>query len=178
MPTNRKYIRRPQRLPLSATQEMELWLGPGRDGTAFASDEHRREAWFRYRDRLMQRWAKGGRRSLGWWWYEASERGLPPRHPALHERSILYEFSDVLSAEERAELEAEWRKEFDRTWDTNFSFYADGKYYTGDVARELAWIAIDLPMVLHDKFMAERKRRGRTIRELEEESSTGQQQSR
>jgi hypothetical protein len=37
---------------------------------------------------------------------------------------------------------------------------------------------MDLPMVLHDKFMAERKRRGRTIRELEEESSTGQQQSR
>jgi len=176
MPPNRDYIRRPQRLPLSATQEMELWLGPGRDGTAFASDEHRREAWFRYRDRLMQRWAKGGRRPLGWWWYEASERGLPPRHPALHERSILYEFSDVLSAEERAELEAEWRKEFDRTWDTNFSFYADGKYYTGDVARELAWIAMDLPMVLHDKFMAERKRRGRVVRQLEEESSTGQQQ--
>jgi hypothetical protein len=75
-------------------------------------------------------------------------------------------------------LEAEWRKEFDRTWDTNFSFYADGKYYIGDIARELAWIAMDLPMVLHDKFMAERKRRGRTIRELEEESSTGQQQSR
>jgi hypothetical protein len=44
------------------------------------------------------------------------------------------------------------------------------RIFSGDVARELAWIAMDLPVVLHDRWMAERQRRVRTVGELQEES--------
>jgi hypothetical protein len=60
-----------------------------------------------------------------------------------------------LSEAERTELEQRWRKEFERTWSPNFSFYADGKIYTGDVAPELHWLWADLPPELHDRWMAE-----------------------
>jgi len=151
---------------------MELWLGVCHYGTTFASDAHRRATWFRYRDRLMRRFAKDGKRPMGWWLYEATEWGLPPRHPGTdHERSILYEFSNVLGADERAELEAWWRKEFERSWAPNFSFYADEKIYSGDDARWQHWLFVDLPPPLLDQLMAERQRRGRVVCELQEESS-------
>src|SRR6516162_164557 len=109
---------------------------------------------------------------LGFIWRisdEAAERGLPPRHPGTaHERSILYEFSDALGAEERAELEREWREEFDRSWAPGFSVCKEGRIFTGQIARELHWIWADLPLVFHDQWMAERQRRGWTIRELED----------
>jgi len=170
MPTTRQYLRRPHRAALTHSQQMELWLGPSHHGSAFASDEHRRAAWFRHRDRLMQRWGKDGRRPLGWWEYEAPEKGLRFPGSKVHERSILYEFSDVLSAAERTELEAYWRKEFERSWAPNFSFYADGKIYSGDAARWQHWLFVDLPPPLLDQLMAERERRGRVVRELQEES--------
>jgi hypothetical protein len=149
---------------------MELWLGPSHHGTSFESDEHRRTTWFRYRDRLMQRWGKPGRRPMGWWLYESPFRSH--RHPGPeHERSILYEFTDALSADERAELEAWWRREFDRSWDEHF-FYCAGpdKIFTGDIAREYHWLWADIPPELVDRWMAERERRGRVIHKLQEES--------
>ena len=86
---------------------------PSHNGSSFKSEEHRRATWFRYRDKLMQQWARHGRRPLGWWCYEAPEKGL--RYPGYeHERSILYE-AGLLTEGERTELEAWWRKEFDRT---------------------------------------------------------------
>jgi hypothetical protein len=109
-----------------------------------------------------------GKRSMGWWLYESPFRSR--RHPGTdHERSILYEFSDVLSADERAELEAEWRKEFDRSWEEHF-FYCAGpdKIFSGDDARWQHWLFVDLPPPLLDKWMAERQRRSRVVRKLEE----------
>jgi hypothetical protein len=132
--------------------------------------------WFRHRDRLMQRWGKSGRRPMGWWLYESPFRSH--RHPGPdHERSILWEFTDALSVDERAKLEQWWREQFERSWRPNFSFYADGKHYSGDIARELSWVFVDLPPPLLDKFMAERERRGRVIHKLEEESSPVQQET-
>jgi len=168
MPTTRQYIRRPVRATMNARQEMELWLGVCHYGTTFASDEHRRATWFRYRDRLMQRWAKSGRRPMGWWLYESP---FPShRHPGIaHERSILYEFSDALSAVERGELEAEWRREFDCSWDEHF-FFCPGpdKIYSGDDARWQYWLFVDLPPVLLDKWLAEREQRGQVVCELQD----------
>ena len=161
---------------MSLTQEMELWLGPGDSGSSFESDEHRRTTWFRFRDKLMRQWGQGGRRPCGWWWYEAAEKGLPSRHPGTdHERSILYEFSDALSAEERAELETEWKREFDRSWGEHF-FYCAGpdKIYSGDDARWQHWLFVDLPPPLLDKLMVERQRRGEVVCELQEESQHGE----
>jgi hypothetical protein len=154
---------------------MELWLGPGRDGSSFQSDEHRRAMWLRHRERVMGLWAKGGKRPDAWWRYEASAHGLPPRHPGTaHERSILYEFSNALGEEERAELEAWWRKEFDRTWEPGFVVTHEGELVTGQGARELHWIWADLPLVLHDRWIEERKRHGRTIRKLKKASAPEQ----
>jgi hypothetical protein len=84
---------------------LELWLGPGPSGSSFESDEHRRVAWFRHRDKLMRLWGKDGRRPLGWWWYEAPAKGLRFTGSKTHERSILWETPGVLSEDERAQLE-------------------------------------------------------------------------
>jgi len=152
--------------------EMELWLGPGSNGSAFRSDEERKAMWFRYRDRLMQRWGKSGRRPMGWWLYESPFRSH--RHPGPeHERSILYEFTDALSVDERAELEAHWRREFERSWRPNFCYCKEGRIFTGDIARELHWLWADIPPPYLDKLMAERERRGRVC-EVQEESQQGE----
>jgi hypothetical protein len=170
-----KYARRSQRAKLNHFQTMELWLGPRSDGSSFESDEERREAWFRNRDWVMKLWAKGGRRPQGWWYYEAPEKGLR-RYPGYeHERSVLYEFSDVLSEAERSQLEAEWRKEFDRSWDPHFFHCAGpGKIFSGDHARELHWLWADIPPALVDAWTAERQRRGEVVCELQEESQDGE----
>jgi hypothetical protein len=168
MPTTRQYLRRPHRAALNATQEMELWLGPSHHGTAFASDEHRRAAWFRHRDKLMRLWGKDGHRPQAWWWYEAPEGLWYPGHD--HERSILYT-AGVLSEEERAYLEAQWRKEFDRTWDPHFSHIAEpGKIFTGEAARERHCLWADVPPDLYEEWTAERQRCAEVIGKLEEES--------
>jgi len=156
---------------MSLSQQGELWLGPGDSGSAFESDEHRREVWFRYRDKLMQLWGKNGRRPYGWWRYEAASFGLPSRHPGDHQKSILYEFGgDALGAEERTELEREWKREFDRSWDEHF-FYCAGpdKIFSGDDARWQHWLFVDLPPPLLEKFMGERQQRGLAICELQDQ---------
>src|SRR5262249_24666677 len=169
MPTTR-YLRRSHRARLNATMEMELWLGPGSNGSAFRSDEERKAMWFRRRDRLMQRWGRSGRRPMGWWLYESPFRSH--RHPGTeHERSILYEFTDALSEDERAKLEQWWREQFERSWRPNFSFYAGGKIYSDDDARWQHWLFVDLPPPLLDKFLAERQRRGQVICELLQDES-------
>src|SRR5262249_50181068 len=134
MPTT-KYLRRSHRAKLNHSQQLELWLGPRSTGSAFGSDEERREAWFRNRDWVMKLWAKGGRRPMGWWLYEAPEKGL--RYPtSQYERSVLWETPGVLTEEERAQLEAEWRYEFDRCWDEHFFHWAGtGEIYNGHEAR-------------------------------------------
>jgi hypothetical protein len=55
-------------------------------------------------------------------------------------------------------LEAQWRQDFDRSWDAGFSCYHEGRIFTGDVARELHWLWADLPPELHDKWITERQR--------------------
>jgi hypothetical protein len=93
---------------------------------------------------------------------------LPSRHPGTeHQRNILFEFSDALSEAERTELEQEWKREFDRSWEPGFSVSHEGRIFTGQIARELHWLHVDLPPPLHAKFMAARQRRSRTILELE-----------
>jgi hypothetical protein len=151
---------------------MELWLGPGHSGSAFESDEHRRAMWFRYRDRIMRQWAKGGRRPVGWWLYEAHEKGL--RYPtSQYERSVLWE-AGVLGEEERAQLESEWKREWERCWDDPHFFHCAGpdKNFTGDEARVRHLVWADVPPALVDLWLAERERRGRVVRDLETEAAS------
>jgi hypothetical protein len=69
---------------ITSTQEQELWLGPAdHQPSAFASEEQRRELWFRHRDRLMGWWGRGGRRPQAWWQFDS-----PIPYPGYdHERS-------------------------------------------------------------------------------------------
>src|SRR5262249_48691660 len=158
MPTTRRYLRRSHRARLNHFQTMELWVGPRSDGSAFRSDEERREAWFSNRDRLMQLWAKGGRRPMGVWGYEACEMGL--RYPTYaYERSVLWE-AGVLTEQERVELEREWRREWKHCWDEQRDFFhcaGPSKIYNGDEARvrHLAWA--DVPPELVYRWLEERE---------------------
>jgi hypothetical protein len=149
---------------------MELWLGPSHNGSSFENDAHRREMWFRHRDRVMRQWAKGGRRPVGWWLYESSQFGLQ-RYPTYqYERSVLWEAAGVLSEEERAQLESEWRREWDRCWDEPHFFHCAGpdKNFTGDEARAYHLVWADVPPELVYKWLAEREQRGLVVHEQEE----------
>jgi len=136
---------------MTPTQAMELWLGPSHNGSSFESDEHRREVWFRYRDRLMQQWGRHGRRPQAWWQHESSQFGLH-RYPTFqYERSVLWETPGVLTEAERAELEEQWRREWDRVWD-------EPNFFRGDEARVHHLVWADVPPELVYKWLAERER--------------------
>jgi len=81
---------------------------------------------------------------MGWWEFETT---IP--YPGYDlERSILWR-ADVLTAEEKAELERGWRAEFDVAW---------GK---GACARREHYEWADIPLELVEQWTAERRRRGR-----------------
>jgi hypothetical protein len=91
------------------SQLQELWLGPHpTQGSVFNSRDELVQAWTTHRDRVMRQWGNHGRRPQGF--YEFEWDG--PRPAYAVERSSLWR-AGVLSEAERAELEAEWRQEFD-----------------------------------------------------------------
>jgi hypothetical protein len=91
---------------------MDFWMGEGpRDNPQpFANPAARKAAWLRHRHRLIGTLPSSpGRRPLAFWQYDA-----PMRWPGYDaERSTIYE-AGLLGDDERAALEAEWRREFDR----------------------------------------------------------------
>ena len=96
---------------LTFSEIQELWLGAHpTTGSCFSTREELVAAWEAGRSVVMRLWgSRGGRRPMGWWEFDAGDL----KHPGYHrERSYLYEHG-VLSESERAELEAEWRREFD-----------------------------------------------------------------
>jgi hypothetical protein len=118
MPTNRRPIHRHRR-GLSFFEEMSLQYGKAHHHRpGFESDEERRRAWYRHRDRLMAAWAKHGKRPEAWWDYESP---VPyPRDPD-YDAATLFE-AQLLADGERAKLIAEWRYQFDRAREPGFSF--------------------------------------------------------
>src|SRR5262249_8003731 len=88
----------------------ELWLGAHpTTGSLFRSREELVAAWAQGRAVVMRLWGSHGRRPLGWWEFEAGDL----EHPGyFRERSVLWR-AGVLSQQERSELEAEWRREYD-----------------------------------------------------------------
>jgi hypothetical protein len=167
MATNRSYIRRPHRSRLSPDQELDLWLGRGSlsDPQPFASEEARQAAWLRHREHLVGQLSSGpGRRLQAWWRYEA-----PIAWPGLdRERSTLYA-AGLLGDAEKVELEAEWRHEFDRAQEPGFSLCTGpGDWLEGAAARRAHYRYADIPRGLVKRWMAERKRQARTIRQLQD----------
>jgi hypothetical protein len=136
-----------------AAAAMELWLGAPAGGSQFVDREELEEAWTRLRDVVMSEYAKGGRRPMGWWQFDA-----PPglRYDDAHERSLLYE-ANVIVGEERRELERYWKEEFAEAF----------RRHGGDRrARYRHFRDVDLPASLRKRFSAERKRAARTIHKL------------
>jgi hypothetical protein len=166
MPTNRSYIRRPHRSRLSADQELDLWLGRGplSDPRPFASEEARHAAWLRHREHFIGQLPSGpGRRLQAWWQYEA-----PIAWPGLdRERSTLYA-AGLLGEVEKAELEAEWRREFDHGQEPGFALcLGPGDWLEGAAARRALHAWADIPRQLVKRWTAERRRQAQTIRQLE-----------
>jgi hypothetical protein len=99
----------------------------------------------------MLLFGKLGRRPLAWWEFDA-----PPglRYDDDHERSVLWR-AGVLGGDEKQELEAEWRREFERSFGR-----LDAK------ARRRHFRIADIPRELVAAWTAERKRNAKTIRKL------------
>jgi hypothetical protein len=168
--TNRSYIRRPTRQRISPDAELDLWLGPGRHESPFASEEQRREAWLRHRDRLLGVLpASPGRRPQAWWDYDS-----PIPWPGYErERSALWR-AGALTEDERVELEAAWRHHFERSHAPGFSVcMGPGKILSGDRARRAHFRHHDIPRELIKQWSAERRRNAVTIRQLQATAARG-----
>jgi hypothetical protein len=154
---------------LSATAEMELWLGPSpRLGSEFSSREEVAAAWAIHGERLLQRWGCHGRRPQGWWAFAA-----PFPYPGFDvERSTLYE-NGLLTEEEARELEGYWREEFEGTYRPEFFFCAGpGEIYRGEVARRKHFEWADVPAVLVERWTEERQQAKKLAPEAASEDST------
>jgi hypothetical protein len=157
--------RKPKRRPVDPSeitreQEMELWLGAGHRGSVFSSEDERREAWTRHRDRLMELWGQHGRRPMAWWCYEAGELDYPGYD---FERSTLFE-AGRLTEPERAELLAYWKHEFDRACVPGFFIcLGPGRFLANEEACAAHCRWADIPASLVEQWMAERRRQ--TVKE-------------
>ena len=141
-----------QRHQLTGDQEMELWLGPSRRGSAFTDRTQAQWGWQSNRDRLMQRYACGGRHPLAWWRFEAGELRYPGHD---RERSTLYA-AGLLTADARRELLAWWRQEFETAQQDGFTFcQGPGLFLRGIEARRAHFAWADVPAELVEQWSAE-----------------------
>ena len=142
----------------SAGEKMELQYGPNpTQGSLFSTREGLESAWVACRDELLER-ANPGRRPAIWWELEASGLGLEwPGY--FNERSYLYK-AGVLSAEEKAELEREWKAEFEVAQKANFLLNdGSGEILMGDCARQAHYAWADIPRELVKRWTAAARRR-------------------
>jgi hypothetical protein len=94
-----------------------------------------------------------GRRPLAWWEFDA-----PPGLKFNEERScsILWR-AGILGAEEKLDVEAEWRREFEHGFTRSYDARRRKEHFR--------WA--DIPAELIRAWTAERKRSAKTIRKLE-----------
>jgi hypothetical protein len=113
---------------------------------------------------MMRRWGSHGRRPAAY--YEFISDGPRPAYDV--ERSTLWRIG-TLGEEERDELEDEWRREFERSYDSHF-FYtaAPGEILHGVRARRAHYAWADIPQELVEAWTAERRPRRRQGAPLEE----------
>jgi hypothetical protein len=132
---------------LSPSEAMELWLGPGHNGSHFDSREALQAAWETNRDELMARWGSHGRRPAAF--YEFEFDGVRPSYAT--ERSTLWRIG-LLSEAERTEVEAEWEVAF-----------AEARGMAAQERRE-HYAHHDIPDELIEQWQGARRRRGRQQR--------------
>ena len=140
------------RMPLTPSQLQELWLGPNRNlGSQFADRAELEQAWREHRAEVMAM-SKPGQRPAAWYEFER-----PPgvRISDEHEASTLWR-AGVLGAEEKLDVEAEWRREFEHGFTRSYDAKRRREHFR--------WA--DIPRELVEAWTAERKRNAKTIREL------------
>jgi hypothetical protein len=149
---------------LTLTQIQELRLGVCGAESVFSSREELEDAWQRARERLMAPLAPGRRPQA---FYEFEFTG--PRPPYDTERSVLWRMG-LLTADEKATLEAEWKMEFERGAGPDFTLNdGSGEILGGDCARAAHYAWADIPRELVKRWeKAARRRRGRRSASSEE----------
>jgi hypothetical protein len=136
----------------SAAELMELTIGPGAMGSYFRTRDELRAGWEAAREELPQR-SQPGRRPQAWWEFDA-----PFPYPGLDfERSTLWR-AGLLSADEKHQLEVEWRAEFERAWEPGFVEYEACRMVKGARARRLYFAWADIPHELVEQWTGERRR--------------------
>jgi len=143
---------------------MSLLYGGPEDG-AFHTDAHRRAMWARHRDELMA-WKRPGARPLAWWQYDCPPEVQCQLEDFDQEEAVLWQ-NGLLSADEKAELEAKWRQGFEAAWRPGFSICTgqiEGRahWLEGAMARNAhyRWLGIPRPLLRYWK----RRRRLRAQR--------------
>ena len=163
MPTERIPVSRHPRHRLSWWQELSLEYGEApyhRPG--FRDDDARREAWMRHRDWILARYRQG-RRPKAWWDYECP---VPRPEDYESERAVLWE-ADLLAPEERVELEAEWREDFEAAQAPDFWLcIGPGENLSSAAARRAWYRDRGIPRELVRRWSAARRRRDRVVRKL------------
>jgi hypothetical protein len=169
MPTNRTPLQRPNRLHLSHEEALSLRYGDLPERPAFAGAEERRAAWFHHRDRLLQH-CNHGQRPAAWWSYES-----PVPYPGRDYAAATLWENGLLTSTEVTELTARWRSAFERAQDPGFMYCVGftrpsdtvATWLDGKVARKAHYRWSGIPRGLLKRWTAQRRRRSRTIRELE-----------
>jgi hypothetical protein len=99
---------------------------------------------------------------MAWWQYEAA---IPwPGYD--RERSTLWR-AGILDLDEKIELEAEWRRDFEHSQQPGFWFCAGpDKQYSGAIARRALYAWADIPPELVRRWTAGRRQAAQTIQGL------------
>jgi hypothetical protein len=175
MSTNQTPLQRPNRLRLSHEEELSLRYGDLPSRPAFAGDEERRAGWFHQRDRLLQH-CSGGQRPAGWWDFESP---VPYPRDRDYAAATLWE-NGLLTSTEVTELTAKWREDFERAQQPGFTYCVGfakpgdtvATWLEGAAARRAHYRWAGIPRSLLKEWRTQRRRLGRTVRELEEATTS------
>jgi len=163
MPTNRRPISRAVRYRLSFWEKLSLEYGEADHRPGFRDDAKRRAAWLHHRHWMLAR-CRDGRRPRAWWDYEAP---IPEPDDCRYRQAALWA-AGLLTLEERHQLQASWRKAFEEAQARDFScVVAPGEVLKGEAARQAWYRNYGIPRQLLRRWTRERRRRDKTIRELE-----------
>jgi hypothetical protein len=121
------------------------------------------ERWLKHRDHIMAS-TRAGSRPEEWWTYE---KQMPQPRDLGDERITLFEMAE-LTETELAELMPEWREEYERANEPNFSYCTGHGWLRGEAAKRAQYRWAGIPRALIRKWDAARRRRAKTIRKLAE----------
>src|SRR5262249_32548177 len=119
--------------------------------------------WDKQRDQIMA-WTRAGSRPEEWWAYE---KQMPQPCDLGDERITLFEMAE-LTETELAELMPEWREDYEKANEPNFSYCTGHCWLRGEAASraQCRWAGTRRALIRRGE--AERRRRAKTIRKLAE----------